>query len=106
MTLIALILLPILAAALQPLLTKLRKGNRRRGNQHGEMTSVLQETISGIRLVKSFGAEAYEEKRFREASDRYATSTVRLTRLCIPRAPGDGGRRHVHGRTAALDRRA
>ncbi len=81
MTLIALILLPLLALTLQPLLRTLRAGNRRRGNQHGEMTSVVQETVSGIRLVKSFGAEAYEEKRFREASDRYAKSSVRLTRL-------------------------
>ncbi|HUQ19582.1 MAG TPA: ABC transporter ATP-binding protein [Gemmatimonadaceae bacterium] len=81
MTLIALILLPVLALTLQPLLKKLRAGNRRRGNQHGEMTSVVQETVSGIRLVKSFGAEPYEETRFREASNRYAMSSVRLTRL-------------------------
>ena len=87
MTLLALVVLPVLAAALQPLLKKLRAGNRRRGNQHGEMTSVVQETVSGIRLVKSFGAEAYEEKRFRQASDRYATSTVRLTRLSFLAAP-------------------
>ncbi len=87
MTLLALVLLPVLAAALQPLLRKLRAGNRRRGNQHGEMTSVVQETVSGIRLVKSFGAEAYEEKRFRDASDRYATSTVRLTRLSFLAPP-------------------
>ncbi len=87
MTLIALILLPILGASLQPLLKRLRTGNRRRGNQHGEMTSVVQETVSGIRLVKSFAAESYEEKRFREASDRYATSTVRVTRLSFLAAP-------------------
>ena len=87
MTLIALILLPILGASLQPLLKKLRTGNRRRGNQHGEMTSVVQETVSGIRLVKSFGAEPYEEERFREASGRYATSTVRVTRLSFLAAP-------------------
>jgi subfamily B ATP-binding cassette protein MsbA len=81
MTLLALVLLPVLAAVLQPLLKKLRMGNRRRGNQHGEMTSVVQETVSGIRLVKSFGAEPYEEARFQEASNRYAKSSVRLTRL-------------------------
>ena len=87
MTLIALVLLPLLAGAIQPLLKKLRTGNRSRGNQHGEMTSVVQETVSGIRLVKSFGAEAYEEKRFREASDRYATSSVRVTRLAFLASP-------------------
>lgn len=87
MTLGALILLPLLAAVLQPLLRKLRKGNRRRGNQHGEMTSVVQETVSGIRLVKSFGAEAIEEGRFAEASNRYAASTIRLTRLSFLASP-------------------
>jgi subfamily B ATP-binding cassette protein MsbA len=66
---------------LSPLLRKLRKGNRRKGNQHGEMTSVVQETVSGIRLVKSFGAENVEIDRFGAASNRYAQLTVRLTRL-------------------------
>ena len=51
------------------------------------MTSVVQETVSGIRLVKSFGAEPYEEKRFREASNRYAMSSARVTRLSNLAAP-------------------
>ncbi|HEU4878746.1 MAG TPA: ABC transporter ATP-binding protein, partial [Gemmatimonadaceae bacterium] len=81
MTLMALIIVPVLGGTLSPLLKKLRKGNRRKGNQHGEMTSVVQETVSGIRLVKSFGAEGVEVARFSEASNRYAQLTVRLTRL-------------------------
>ncbi|MGI8510607.1 MAG: ABC transporter ATP-binding protein [Gemmatimonadaceae bacterium] len=81
LSLIALVIVPILSLVLQPMLKRLRKGNRRRGNQHGEMTSVLQETVSGIRLVKSFGAEDYEQSRFVAASDIYARSTVRLTQL-------------------------
>jgi subfamily B ATP-binding cassette protein MsbA len=81
LTLIALLVAPILTASLQPLLRRLRTRAYRRGNLHGEMASVLQETIGGIRLVKSFGAEGYEERRFRDGSDRFATSTVRLTRL-------------------------
>jgi subfamily B ATP-binding cassette protein MsbA len=81
MTLMALVIVPILGGTLAPLLRKLRKGNRRKGNQHGEMTSVVQETVSGIRLVKSFGAESVEVARFSEASNRYARLTVRLTRL-------------------------
>ena len=87
MTLMALIVVPLLGAVLQPLLRKLRKGNRRRGNQHGEMTSVVQETVSGIRLVKSSGAERHEQQRFSEASNRYAASTVRLTRLSFLASP-------------------
>ena len=81
LTVISLGIVPILSIVLQPLLRKLRRGNRRRGNQHGEMASVLQETVSGIRLVKSFGAEDFEERRFTDASDTYARTTVRLSKL-------------------------
>ena len=81
MTLMALVIIPVLGGTLAPMLRKLRKGNRRKGNQHGEMTSVVQETVSGIRLVKSFGAENVEVARFAEASGRYAALTVKLTRL-------------------------
>jgi subfamily B ATP-binding cassette protein MsbA len=81
MTLMALVIIPVLGGALAPLLRKLRKGSRRKGAQQGEMTSVVQETVSGIRLVKSFGAEPVEVKRFAYASDRYANLSVRLTRL-------------------------
>jgi subfamily B ATP-binding cassette protein MsbA len=87
LTLLALIILPLLGVSLQPMLKKLRKGNLRRGNQHGEMTSVLQETISGIRIVKSFGTEAYEEGRFGEGSNKYARSSVRITRLALIAPP-------------------
>ena len=87
LTLMALGIVPILSLVLQPLLKKLRRGNRRRGNQHGEMASVLQETVSGIRLVKSFGAEEFEERRFTAASDTYARTTVRLTKLSFLAPP-------------------
>ena len=87
LTVMALGIVPILSLVLQPLLRKLRRGNRRRGNQHGEMASVLQETVSGIRLVKSFGAEEFEERRFTDASDTYARTTVRLTQLSFLAPP-------------------
>jgi subfamily B ATP-binding cassette protein MsbA len=87
LSLIALVILPLLGLSLQPMLRKLRRGNLRRGNVHGEMTSVLQETISGIRLVKASGAEAYEEARFAEGSNKYARSSLKLTRLALLAPP-------------------
>jgi subfamily B ATP-binding cassette protein MsbA len=87
MTLMALVIVPVLGLVLTPILQKLRKGNRKKVNQHGEMTSVVQETVSGIRLVKSFGAEQVEEDRFAEASNRYANLNVRLTRISNLAAP-------------------
>jgi len=87
LTVMALGIVPILSLVLQPLLRKLRRGNRRRGNQHGEMASVLQETVSGIRLVKSFSTEEFEEQRFTAASDTYARTTVHLTQLSFLAPP-------------------
>lgn len=87
LSLIALVILPLLGFSLQPMLRKLRRGNLRRGNIHGEMTSVLQETISGIRLVKASGTESYEEGRFAEGSNKYARSSLKLTRLALLAPP-------------------
>src|SRR5437868_10261913 len=87
LSLIALIILPLLGFSLQPMLKRLRRGNLRRGNVHGEMTSVLQETISGIRLVKASGTESYEEARFADGSNQYARSSLKLTRLALLAPP-------------------
>ena len=87
LSLIAMIILPALGFSLQPMLRRLRKGNLRRGNVHGEMTSVLQETISGIRLVKASGTESYEEGRFADGSNKYARSSLRLARLALVAPP-------------------
>lgn len=87
LTLLALVVAPVLIAFLLPLLRKLRKGHRRLGDQYGEMTSVVQEAVSGMRLVKSFRGEAYEEGRFFEASNRYARGMIRVQRLAFLAQP-------------------
>jgi subfamily B ATP-binding cassette protein MsbA len=85
--LLAAVVAPLLIAILQPLLRKLRRGHRKLSNQYGEMTAVVQESISGIRLVKSYAGEAYEESRFREESGRYARGMVRVTRISVLAQP-------------------
>ncbi len=87
LTLIALVIAPLLIGSLQPLLKKLRKGYRRIGNEHGEMTAVVQEGVSGIRLVKSFAAEEYERKRFLDASNRYSRGMMKISRLAYLAQP-------------------
>ena len=64
LTLLSLVIAPLLTLALQPLLRKLRTGHRRLRSDYGEITSVLQEVVSGVRLVKSFRGEPYEDARF------------------------------------------
>jgi subfamily B ATP-binding cassette protein MsbA len=45
--------------------------------------SVLQESVSGIRLVKSFAAEGYEESRFIGASHTYSRGLVRMAKFAL-----------------------
>jgi subfamily B ATP-binding cassette protein MsbA len=78
LTLYALVVAPLIIGVLQPLLRKLRKGHRRLRAEYGEITSVLQEVISGIRLVKSFRGEPYEDGRFLGASARYSKGKLQL----------------------------
>jgi len=87
LTLIALVVAPALTLALQPLLRRLRKGYRQLRSEHGEMTSVLQESVSGVRLVKSFGAEPYEQRRFLSASHSYSSGLVRMARVALIAQP-------------------
>ncbi len=87
LTLVALVAAPAVIGLLQPILRKLRMRYRRLGNQYGDMTSVVQETVSGVRLVKSSGAETYEEERFRAASNRYSAGMVRVSRLALLAQP-------------------
>jgi subfamily B ATP-binding cassette protein MsbA len=87
LSLLALVVAPLLIGLLQPLLRKMRKGHGRLGNQYGDLTSTAQEAISGVRLVKAAGAEAFEVERFTAASDRYARGMVRVARLANTAQP-------------------
>jgi len=87
LTFVALVIAPLLTLSLQPVLRKLRKGHRRLRGDYGEITSVLQEVVSGVRLVKSFRGEPYEDRRFMDASGRYSTGMVRITRLAVLSQP-------------------
>ncbi|MBI4512821.1 MAG: ABC transporter ATP-binding protein [Gemmatimonadetes bacterium] len=80
LTLLALGLAPVLLVALRPLLGRLRRGFRKAFDEHGELTSLLQETASGARLVKSYGAESYETRRFDHTNDRYTRRILRTLR--------------------------
>ena len=81
LTFIALVIAPLLTLSLQPVLRRLRTGHRRLRGDYGEITSVLQEVVSGIRLVKSFRGEPYEDARFSAASGRFSSGMVRITRM-------------------------
>lgn len=87
LALLSLVIAPLLTLGLQPILTILRRSHRKLRNEYGEITSVLQETIGGIRLVKSFRGEGYEIGRFAGASHGYSRGMIRVTRVALLSQP-------------------
>ena len=49
--------------------------------QTGHMTTVLQENLAGMRVVKAFGARAHEEAKFEEKAVEVADHTYVATRM-------------------------
>jgi subfamily B ATP-binding cassette protein MsbA len=60
----SLIVLPFAGIALSKFSRRFRKTSTRMQEQIGDLTTHLHETISGIRIVKAFGMELYEGRRF------------------------------------------
>ncbi len=87
LTLLSLVVVPTLMGVLQPLLRRLRRGYRRLRDDYGEMMAVLQEVLGGIRLVKAFGAEGYEERRFAQASGTYSAGLVKVAKYSFLSQP-------------------
>lgn len=70
---LAVIALLVFPFAIYPLIRfskKFRKVSTQGSVTVGQMTSLLQEAISGIRIVKAFCMELYEELKFKKESER------------------------------------
>ncbi len=74
----------ILPAAIIPIYKfslKIRKVTIKGQEMMARLTNVIQETTTGIRIVKAFNMEAYEKKRFREENDRYVRQVMKRVRV-------------------------
>ncbi len=77
MSLISLLVFPIVALLTVRLGRKVRRTTRHAQDMAAGLNQILQETITGHQVVKSFGAEDFESKRFRLASQRLRTGSLR-----------------------------
>ena len=81
LTLISLITLPFSAGIISWIGIKLRKYSTQIQEKIADITSVIQETISGVKIVKAFGTEDYENKKFRKETEGYLKMVLRITRI-------------------------
>jgi len=87
--------LTLIVAVVGPLIYVLtmRFGRRLRRIAHStqegteEVLDIAQETISGNRIVKAFGMEVFEQRRFRDALEQLARTQVRAARVVYVSSP-------------------
>lgn len=87
LTLVALAILPPIAWIAVLIARKLRRVNRELLAKFGDVTSALQETIAGIRIIKAFGAEPYERARFAGDNSGYLRHIVRSKKYALLGTP-------------------
>jgi len=87
LTFFSLVVAPLLLWPIVEFSRRLRKTTYVSRERMGEIVEILQETIRGHRIVKTYGAEAFESRRFREANERYFRvnlKTIRIHALSSP----------------------
>lgn len=72
LTLIVLILFPVSAILIGQIGRNLKKGTFRGQERIGVLIGMLQETLSGIKIVKAFSAEKYVNERFKEQNRNFS----------------------------------
>ncbi len=81
---LALIILPLLVLVVFSFSVRIgrrvRKTSRSTQDNVADISQILQETISGNRIVKAFGMEKFEVKRFRDAARRLFQINLRYVR--------------------------
>lgn len=81
LTLMALVVLPFTMLIIWWVGLKLRKQSGRIQSKMADITSILQETISGVKIVKAFGMEEYENRKFLRETRNYFKLILRIVRV-------------------------
>lgn len=81
LTIMALIVLPFTMLIIWWIGLKLRKQSGKIQQKMADITSILQETISGVKIVKAFGMEHYENKKFLRETQNYFRLILKIVRV-------------------------
>jgi len=81
LTLLALVILPVSMFIIAWIGLKLRKQSYFIQEKMADITSILQETISGVKIVKAFGMEKYENNKFMTETHNFFKLMLRIVRV-------------------------
>ncbi|WP_375579485.1 ABC transporter ATP-binding protein [Marivirga tractuosa] len=78
LTLITLIILPISGFIISYIAISLKKKARKSQETIGRISDILEETLSGMRIIKAFNAINFSKNRFQKEVDNYAKFNISM----------------------------
>lgn len=81
MTFVTMAIIPIIFGFAYLFFLKVQKVFQASDEAEGRMSTVLQENLSGVRVVRAFTRQVYEIEKFDQTNQEYRDTTYRLIRL-------------------------
>jgi subfamily B ATP-binding cassette protein MsbA len=81
LTLIASVVFPVTGVLITKIGHSLKRKSRRVQERIADVTTVIQETITGVKVVKAFSMEKYENEKFRNKTFDHFKAVLRQMRL-------------------------
>ncbi|MEI6900364.1 MAG: ABC transporter ATP-binding protein, partial [Bacteroidota bacterium] len=80
LTLFVMVLLPVSGYLIGLIGKSLKRSSQKGQKRMGVILSIIEETISGLRIIKAFNAISFADNRFRQTNDDYTRVMIRLYR--------------------------
>ena len=84
---IALLIIPITSLIILIIGKSIRRKSKRTAEQIAGIMGSISEILNSIRIVKAFGNEEYESRRFKKEQDKYYSLITRRARLKLTASP-------------------
>ncbi len=78
LSLFSIIYLPLVALIIGRVVKKLRHPALKAQENFGELTSVLDESLTGVKVIKAYGAEGFFRNRFKSINRKYSDISRRM----------------------------
>lgn len=80
LTVFVFILLPVVGFLIGRIGKSLKRTSARSKEKLGLLISIIEETLSGLRIIKAFNAEKFMSEKFAKVNERYNTIAIRALR--------------------------
>jgi len=79
LTIVALVLMPLMILVVRTTAKRLKRLNKDSLDVNAQLTQVIEETARAQQVIKVFGGETYERKRFEESAEHIRHYSMRMT---------------------------